>query len=261
MNEEKQYLFKRMKSDKISQVVGLSLVVLVQASAFLLLSFNGLSYIYPPPEESSFLLDFTENEEVRPEHGKQPVSEDADLEKPIEIVQKSESPIEAKMENQTQQSTPDNFGDVETPAPEPQIDKRALFPGMSKKNSKSDSPHTSDKSTTLFKEGQPDGNAKNNITNGRSNAHLTGRNVIGSLYEPNYNIQQEGVVVVKIWVDIYGKVHDAMAGAPGTTIDNKTLWKEARNAAMKTHFSKIDKITEETSEFQEGTITYIFKLK
>ena len=51
------------------------------------------------------------------------------------------------------------------------------------------------------------------------------------------------------------------AGAPGTTVDDKDLWNEARNAAMRTRFTKVDKITADTPQLQEGTITYIFKLK
>ena len=68
-------------------------------------------------------------------------------------------------------------------------------------------------------------------------------------------------MVVSIWVDVYGNVRNAIAGAPGTTIDDKTLWSEARNAAMKTHFTRLNNITESTPELQEGKITYIFKLK
>ena len=64
-------------------------------------------------------------------------------------------------------------------------------------------------------------------------------------------------VVVNIWVDIHGKVVKAMAGAPGTTTEDGTLWNEARKAAMNTHFN----MDADAPGLQKGTITYIFKLK
>lgn len=266
MDEKKAYLKMREKSSRKSRIVGISLTVLVYAIMIPLLSFKGLSYIYPPPEETSFLLDFsTELEEIKADYGKQPRSEEVDLEKPVELVQKSESPVEAPTKTQPQESQPDDFGDVDVPSPEPpkpEINKKALFPGMSKKPADNTSAHAASTSTPTFKAGQTDGNTVNNtITEGRSNAHLEGREVVGGLVKPNYKVQERGRVVVQIWVDVYGNVVNAIAGMPGTTVNDKTLLTEARNAAMKTHFSKLDKITETTPERQEGTITYIFDLK
>ena len=99
------------------------------------------------------------------------------------------------------------------------------------------------------------------MTESRSNAHLQGRKVDGQLVAPNYKRQESGVVVVSIWVDVYGNVQKAIPGAKGTTVKDANLWSEARSAAMRTHFTKIDKIEEDTPPLQEGTITYIFKLK
>ncbi len=256
----------REKATKISRIVGGGLAFLVHICALLLLNFKGLSYIYPPPEESSFLIDFTEQEEFKPEFSKEPVAEEVDLKKPVELVQKSESPIEEKSPNETPQSESDKFGDVAMPEPEkekekPKLDPRASFPGMNKKPSEAGTAHSAEKAGESFRAGQAEGNSENTLISGRSNAHLQGRNVVGGLAEPNYNKQESGIVVVSIWVDVYGNVRNAIAGAPGTTIDDKTLWSEARNAAMKTHFTRLNNITESTPELQEGKITYIFKLK
>ena len=55
----------------------------------------------------------------------------------------------------------------------------------------------------------------------------------------------------------YGEVTEAIAGAEGTTVTDKTLWTAARNAALKAHFNpKAD-----APAVQSGTITYKFKLK
>jgi colicin import membrane protein len=267
MNEQRTaYGSIRKKSSRRSRVAGILSIVFVYGIAIPLLSFNGLNYIYPPPEEKSILIDFSaEMEEIKTEQGRQPRSEEVDLEKPVELVQKSESPVEAPVPNQAPASEPDNFGDVDVPAPEPEkpvINQKALFPGMGKKPADSSSPHSASSATPTFKAGQSDGNAKNSATiEGRSNAHLQGREVVGGLVKPDYQVQEKGIVVVQIWVDIYGNVVNATPGMPGTTVTDKKLWTEARNAAMRTHFTKLDKITNETPERQEGTITYIFELK
>ena len=263
----KEYLEKRRTMSLVSTATGVVLAGVVHLAVLLCCSFNGLSYIWPPPEESSFVLDFSqEPEAVKPEFGQQPVAEKVDIQKPVELVKKSQSPIKDEIPNETPEQTPDNFGDVETPAPQvdttkPKSDPRASFPGMSRNESTAGTPHVAPESTPHFSEGQSDGNSQNAVTEGRSNAHLLGRRVDGNLAEPKYDKQESGIVIVTIWVDIYGTVQKAVPGAPGTTVDDAVLWNEARNAAMRTHFTKVDKITAETPQLQEGTITYIFKLK
>ncbi len=80
---------------------------------------------------------------------------------------------------------------------------------------------------------------------------------MGALPSPAYKVQEAGKVVVKIWVDQYGKVVKAQAGVEGTTATDKTLWNAARAAALGAQFNmKADAPT-----MQEGTITYIFNLK
>ena len=104
---------------------------------------------------------------------------------------------------------------------------------------------------------QPDGNTREGKTEGSANAHVKGRNVVGSLPRPTYASQTEGTVVVQVKVDQYGNVTEAIPGAEGTTVTDKTLWNAARNAAMKAHFN----MDAHAPAVQSGTITYIFKLK
>lgn len=89
------------------------------------------------------------------------------------------------------------------------------------------------------------------------NADLQGRNVIGTLPRPSYSVQESGTVVVTIWVDQYGNVTKAQAGAEGTTATSKKLWEEARKAALRAHFNQ----KADAPALQQGTITYIFSLK
>ena len=190
--------------------------------------------------------------------GRQTQAEETDLERDVELVQKAESPHVNDRPNVTPKAQPDQHGDVETPAPpaEPEIDRRALFPGQNKKDNSANAPHAAKEATEGFKAGQADGNTHEGKTEGSANAHVKGRNVIGSIPKPVYGTQADGIVVVQVKVDQYGNVKEAVPGAEGTTVTDKTLWNAARNAAMKTTFN----MDANAPAMQAGTITYIFKL-
>ena len=255
----KPYLRERNKDAKTSDVTGIVLTVGVHLVIFLCCAFTGMKYLYPPPQEQAFLIDFEEEpvpEVKRSDAGKQPEAEEIDLSKEVEIVQQSKSPVKSEKPNKTAEAKPDSHGDVEVPAPKEEINKNALFPGMSKKDS-SLAPHGAKNPSAEFKAGQPKGNATVGKTEGTANARVKGRNVLGALPKPNGNGQDEGTVVVAIKVDQYGNVTEAKPGAQGTTVTNSALWNAARAAAMKTHFNQ----SADAPVLQEGTITYIFKLK
>ena len=177
-----------------------------------------------------------------------------------ELVQKAESPYVNDRPNTTPATRPDPHGDVEVPTPkqeEPKLDPRASFPGMSQKDDKATAPHSAAEASEGFKAGQPDGNTKEGRTTGNANAHLQGRNVVGTLPKPSYNAQMEGTVVVQVKVDQYGNVTEAIPGVEGTTVTDKSLWNAARAAAMKAHFN----MSADAPVLQTGTITYKFKLQ
>lgn len=255
----KQYLREREREAKVSTTTGIVLTVAVHLVVLLSCAFTGLKYIYPPPQEQTFLIDFEEETPdpvKRQRQGRQPQAEDVDKTKPVELIQRSESPVKSDRANKTAEAKPDNFGDVEVPAPKEEINQNALFPGMSKKDS-SLAPHGSTDPSNEFKAGHPKGNTSTGKTDGVPNAHLKGRNVLGALPRPDYSVQDEGKVVVDIWVDNYGNVTKAIAGGQGTTVSNQALWAAARAAAMKAHFNQ----SADAPALQQGTITYIFKLK
>ena len=261
----KEYLRERQNRGRNASLTGILLTVLIHVGALCVVSFTGLKYIYPPPEETSFVLDFQEVEEeeiVKPKYGREPQGEQVDREKEVELVQRSESPYESAKPNLTPAAKPDDFGDVETPEPErekePELDPRAAFPGMAKKDTSLTAPHSASESSATFKAGQVDGNTETAKTDGTPNAHVEGRKINkATLRKPAYNIQESGRVVVKIWVDQYGKVKKAEPGADGTTITNAKLWAAARSAAMEAVFD----MKADAPALQEGTITYIFNLK
>lgn len=259
----KQYLRERNERERNSVITGIILTVTVHVCAALLVSFSGIKYLYPPPPESSFLLDFeAEPVTIDQNIGRDPRGEDVNRDEQINLVQRSESPNVSKKDNLTPATKPDSHGDVAVNEPkrneEPEIDPRATFPGMSKKDTTLTAEHGASEASTTYKPGQPSGNVNKGATDGKPNAHLEGREVDkAGLKKPVYTSQESGKVVVKIWVDQYGKVQRAVPGADGTTVTDKALWTAARNAALETGFN----MSASAPALQEGTITYIFNLK
>ena len=250
--------------EKKSILTGVIFTLAVHACIFLLAGFSGIKYLYPPPAESSFVVDMTEletEELIENPRANQAADKVSDDDSDVEIVKKSESVYESKSENLTPAAKQNAHGDVEVPAvkqeKEPELDPRASFPGMAKKDTSLTSPHSADKASDKSSAGMVSGNSESGRTEGRASAHLEGRTVMGELKKPVYSVQESGKVVVTIRVNQYGEVVSAVAGAPGTTVSNSKLWAAARSAAMGTKFSmKADAPAE-----QEGAITYIFNLK
>lgn len=81
-------------------------------------------------------------------------------------------------------------------------------------------------------------------------AKLEGRSINGIL--PTFSSETTGKVVVRIWVDNYGTVQKAVAGAEGTTATDQELWAQARKAALNTRFN----MNADAPTMQEGTIVY-----
>ena len=259
------YLRTRQQQDKRARTTGLIITGAVHALAAVFCLTAGLKYLDPPPPETSFLIDFEEEvleseKPVETKIGREPQAEVTDPDKPVELVQKAESPHVNDRPNKTPATQDNGHGDVEVPAPkqeETKLDPRASFPGTSRKDDKATTPHSASETSEGFKAGQPDGNTKEGRTTGNANAHLSGRNVVGSLPKPSYNAQLEGTVVVQVKVDQYGNVTEAVAGVEGTTVTDKNLWNAARSAALKAHFNQ----SASAPPIQIGTITYIFKLQ
>ena len=150
-------------------------------------------------------------------------------------------------------------GDVEVPeSPRKDINKKALFAAVNNKTEKDTlAAQTAREITDALKTGHALGNTKVGETSGEPQANLKGRTHNGTLTRPSCSVQKEGRVVVDIWVDNYGTVQKAVAGAEGTTVTDSDMWNAARKAAMKASFN----MSADAPAMQKGTITYIFKLK
>jgi TonB family protein len=148
---------------------------------------------------------------------------------------------------------------VEQPKPvERTVDSRAMFPGRG------------NPASTATSQGEAGGQGNQGVPTGAPDVHvygeggdaagnkwgLSGRNLVGRLPLPTYNLNEDGVVVVAITVDKDGNVTKATSGVKGSTTLNKTLLDAAERAARQAKFTRNPNAIEQT-----GTITYIFKLQ
>ncbi len=140
---------------------------------------------------------------------------------------------------------------------EPEINKNALFPGKRNQNSGGGNQGVTQGNGN---QGKPDGNPNSsnytgNGGTGNGNFSLKGRSAV-SLPKPEYNSNQQGKIVVRIWVDQQGKVTRVEAPWKESTITTGALVDQAKAAAKRARFNTSSTAPEE----QIGTITYIFKI-
>ena len=258
-----QYLKERERQEKRSRVTGVALTVSMHIVLIACCFLMGFTYLDPPPpEQEQILIDFDNPEIQKPRQtwdGTRPRAVQPDPTKDINLVQRSEAQNEGTRSNEAPEATVDNFGDVNVPEPkrEKEIDRRALFSAADNKTRKDTlAAQTARDVSDALKAGHASGNTRTGETSGEPNAKLAGRSVNGTLPRPSYAVQTSGKVVGEIWVDNYGNVQKAVAGADGTTVTDKTLWQAARKAALGAHFN----MSADAPALQKGTITYIFKL-
>lgn len=84
--------------------------------------------------------------------------------------------------------------------------------------------------------------------------NLGNRKMVGTLPKPNYPGNEQGKVVVEIFVDRSGVVTKATAGVKGSTLLSKNYLDAAYSAAFKAKFDP----NPDATELQRGTITYNF---
>jgi outer membrane biosynthesis protein TonB len=137
---------------------------------------------------------------------------------------------------------------------EPQINQAALFPPRN--------PAQGGNEGTTGKpgdQGQEDGSKTGTAYSGASGSgggvsfNLSGRQAT-NLARPDYDSPDQGTVVVRIFVNANGNVIKAEAGQRGTTVNDRTLWRTAEAAAMRSSFTP----DRNAPDQQMGTITYRF---
>lgn len=165
--------------------------------------------------------------------------------------QKNQKPQPTQTQQQTQKSATQT-----EPAPQRQVNQRALFSGRTQ-GSTSTSEGTSEGVGNQGETGgSPEGSHDGLGQGSNGTFDLAGRGSIGDIPSADYPSNYSGKVVVKITVDRNGKVTRAVHQPVGSTTNTGVLVNAAIKAAYKARFTP-----SETQDIQEGTITYVFKLK
>ena len=179
--------------------------------------------------------------------------------KPTKVVEAPKpKPEQVKEETVTQDT--EEAPAIEEPKPkeEPKVNERALFKPT---NKPVEEPSSEGNTETPGDQGNPNGGQDIANYEGQGGAgggpsyDLGGRNA-KSLPRPSSDFNEEGKIVVDIWVDRDGRVQNAQIGK-GTDIANAKMRQMAINAAKSSVFAP-DK---DAAELQKGTITYKFIIR
>ena len=179
--------------------------------------------------------------------------------KPTKVVETPKpQPELVKEETMTQDTEEAPALEPEKPKKEePKVNERALF----KPAKTEDQPSSEGNTETHGDQGNLNGGKDISNYEGQGGAgggpsyDLGGRNA-KSLPRPSSDFNEEGTIVVDIWVDRDGRVHNAQIGK-GTNITNTHMRQLAINAAKSSAFAP-DK---NAAELQKGTITYKFIIR
>ncbi|MDB4534608.1 TonB family protein [Vicingaceae bacterium] len=240
-------------------IIGTVLVHLLLLLMFL--SF-GMPYQDPAPEnEGAMMINFGTSDsgsgDEQPTEPESSASENANptensaaeenilTQDNIEAVEVNSSPI------------PKDIEPTPTPKEEPVVSENLSNALNALNNSESTS--SQGETDGAGDQGDPNGDPNSNgtSTSGGSGIgfDLGGRGKV-SFKKPENPTQEDGKVVVEIWVNREGKVLRAKTGARGSTTTNPILQKKAEEAAYKARFKK-----DENAPFeQKGTMTFVFIL-
>ncbi|HHT04423.1 MAG TPA: hypothetical protein GX005_08925 [Bacteroidales bacterium] len=239
--------------DNKRTITSLIVTLLFHGVILLLLYFTGLKYLDPPPPEIGVEMNIGDllgdgNALIGDAGG-------SDAQGSIHDVSSSEedfysqdaedSPIVAKKTDAPKKNVA---------SPEETVNPNALFRKGKVKGQDGGGVGQGKGSGVDEGEGTGGGGTGYDLTGSGTSFSLIGRDS-KSLSLPPSKTDEVGSIVVTIWVNPEGKVTRAVAGARGTTIDNRSLWRNCESAASRSIFSENPNAPFE----QKGTITYKFR--
>lgn len=281
-------------ADTKEKRTGLVVTIVVHAILLLLFFLYGLTYMDPPPQPG-IAINFGTSDvgqgKVQPKPARtqpkpQPKVEEKVVEKPVEKPAEKTPKAEEQMMTQDTEEAPVTATEKKKPTPKKEAKKEE------KKEEKKETPKPVEKAPEPPKPSKSTTNALSNLlnkpeasggegndnkpgdkgkVNGDPNASAyNGNGGIGNhgnyslggrdprnKPQPTYDGNDQGIVVVRILVDRNGRVFKAEAGVKGTTVTDRTLWKRAEEAALKTIWEpKAD-----APARQEGKIIYNFSIR
>ena len=252
-----------MNDQKERRKKGIIATVLFHMALLVIFMFTGLTIPLPfPPHELGLPVqldlgntDFGSGDEQPQSTAEPEVTEPVTEPEPAETTP-TETEQVATQDVPSDVSVPEKEEVTQPEEKEPELDprlKRALSnPFQTNKDNDSKGEGDSDQAGDHGKpDGHPDGSSlTGNKTGGGLSASLGGRAAKNLKPIPG-NWQEEGVIIISVIVDRYGKVVSAK-NARGTTITNSALIRAAEAEAMKVKFTPKSDAPEE----QRGIIRY-----
>jgi len=205
----------------------------------------------PPQEqiEEEIVQQETEEAPAITEKPAEKPKQEVVKEKPVEQKEIEEKPIEVqKPQEIVEEVEPE-------PDPEPVIDPRLIYNGKKTKTGDSNEGNDKEAGDKGKVTGDPNSNGYDGL-GGKGNgvSYSLGQRKAKALPKPIYDSEDQGKVVVSIWVDKSGKVTRAEIMQKGTNVTDIKLRNMARQAALKAKFTP----DIEAAEVQKGSITYNF---
>ena len=252
---------------------------IVMILLILLMFISGLKYLDPPPE-TGIAVNFGTSDygrgNIQPQHNspakpvktKPPEPQTKTEVKENVLTQNNEEAPVIKNTKNTKTSTSNNTKQENTPVKEePKPDKTITdilnnvknAPGEDSNDSQGEGPdkNPGDKGSTA---GDPSASGYygdgGNGGGGTGNYRLGNRKAL-TKPKPDFNCNEQGTVVVKIYVDANGVVKKAQAGIKGTTNPAPCLLEAAKKAALKTKWTP----DPNAPALQIGKIIYHFKIR
>lgn len=268
-----------MQSEKSRRKKALVGTVVFHVVLLVLFMFTGLSQPDPLPEEigveislANFGDSFTGQGEEEPETVAPKTAASAPVqpvvsETPVksadpqdEVATESDSDLSVKEKSEEKKKTESPVKEEvkkEEPTPKPTVNTKALYPG---KKATTENTQTGgsqgDKGgegNVGSAEGKKEG--KGVLGGGQGSWELSGRSLLeGARID---DTDEEGTVVLNIWVDRYGKVLRTTPNLSLSTTTSQKLFDKAQAAAMKTRYSQKGDAAAE----QKGLMTFRFILR
>lgn len=252
-----------MEADKNNRLIAALITLLLMSGFFLILWFCGLQYTLPPPPEYGVEINLgntdlgmgdtpLEDLSQTPQNTPAPLSSTDNIqtqtEESVAIPTKKNKPSPKK----SSQESPTQLQETPTEST-PQTNPNALYTGR-----KNQTASAQGSSAISGDEGREEGSVTGTGNsgsggNGGISFSLKGR-TLKSLARPTYDSDEQGVVVVKIWVNNQGEITRVQPGVQGTTTTDENLWEKARQAALKSKFTP----DEDAPLEQVGVISYKF---
>lgn len=244
--------------DNKRTIISILATILFHVAFVLLLMFMGFKYPDPPPAERGVEMDIGSlldagnamPGELGGSDESNPIHDVSDVDENTVNQNSEEAPISSKKVDNKQVNT-------KKVTDKPKVTEEKINPNALFQKGKVKASGSGEGTGSGDGKGDKDGGGGgtgSDMSGSGTSFSLAGRGK-KSIGLPSSKTNEVGSIIVTIFVDQDGNVVRAVAGARGTTIDNKSMWRHCEYAARQSKFSSNPNAPEE----QRGTITYKFR--